>query len=144
MNYPVVMSTPEIEQLFPNVYALPTSFFIDREGRIAQKHVGMLNAVADRDRDAVAGGPDGPMPASSWSTTKTRCASRTPRKRTRFPASISRRFRRTRKRTALQQLNSEQCTCGCGLTVAQCRLDDPTCNVSLPTAQAIVKKITGN
>ena len=43
MNYPVVMSTPEIERLFPNVYALPTSFFIDLEHRIAQKHVGLLN-----------------------------------------------------------------------------------------------------
>ena len=32
-----------IEKLFPNVYALPTSFLIDRDGRIAQKHVGMLN-----------------------------------------------------------------------------------------------------
>jgi hypothetical protein len=46
-----------------------------------------------------------------------------------------------KKARALQQLNSEHCTCGCGLTVAQCRLDDPNCNVSLPTAQAIVKKI---
>jgi len=46
------------------------------------------------------------------------------------------------KALALQKLNSEHCTCGCGLTVAQCRLDDPSCNVSLPTAQAIIKQIT--
>ena len=49
--------------------------------------------------------------------------------------------RRATRSLALQQLNTEHCTCGCGLTVAQCRLDDPSCNVSLPTAQAIVKKI---
>ena len=41
----------------------------------------------------------------------------------------------------LQQLNSEHCTCGCGLTLAQCRIDDPTCAVSLPLAQDLVKKI---
>ena len=35
---------------------------------------------------------------------------------------------------ALKALNSEHCTCGCGLTLAQCRLDDPNCSVSLPVA----------
>ena len=41
----------------------------------------------------------------------------------------------------LETLNSEHCTCGCGLTLAQCRVDDPTCSVSLPIAQDLVKKI---
>jgi hypothetical protein len=44
MNYPTILSTPDIEKLFPPVSALPTSFFLDRDGRLAQKHVGMLNA----------------------------------------------------------------------------------------------------
>ncbi|MFN2456508.1 MAG: TlpA disulfide reductase family protein, partial [Pyrinomonadaceae bacterium] len=44
MNYPTVMSTPEIEKLFPGVYALPTTFILDREGRLAQRHIGLLNA----------------------------------------------------------------------------------------------------
>ena len=44
MNYPTVMSTPEIEKLFPGVYALPTSFILDRDGKLVQKHVGMLTA----------------------------------------------------------------------------------------------------
>ena len=42
---------------------------------------------------------------------------------------------------ALKQLNSEHCTCGCGLTLAQCRLDDPDCGVSLPLAQKLVERI---
>ncbi len=48
------------------------------------------------------------------------------------------------KRTeALQKLNAQPCTCGCDLTVARCRVDDPTCGVSLPLAQQIVKQIAG-
>ena len=43
--------------------------------------------------------------------------------------------------TVLEQLNSEHCTCGCGLTLAQCRIDDPSCTISLPLAQALVKKV---
>src|SRR4051812_34088007 len=44
VNYPVAMMTPEVEKLFPGISALPTSFILDRESRIVQKHVGMLNA----------------------------------------------------------------------------------------------------
>ena len=44
MNYPIVMITPEIERIFSGVSALPTTFVIDREGAIVQKHLGLLNA----------------------------------------------------------------------------------------------------
>jgi hypothetical protein len=39
----------------------------------------------------------------------------------------------------IQKLNSENCTCGCELSVAKCRIDDPTCGVSLPMAKAVAK-----
>jgi hypothetical protein len=42
---------------------------------------------------------------------------------------------------ALQKLNAQGCTCGCDLTVAKCRVDDPTCGVSLPLARQIVKAV---
>src|SRR5205085_12258571 len=44
VNYPVAMMTPEIEKLYPGISALPTSFIVDRESRVVQKHVGMLTA----------------------------------------------------------------------------------------------------
>ena len=47
-----------------------------------------------------------------------------------------------RKAEVLQALNSENCTCGCGLSVAKCRIDDPQCDVSLPVAKKIVAKYT--
>ena len=42
-----------------------------------------------------------------------------------------------RERT-LKRLNEELCTCGCGLTVAQCRINDPSCEVSLPVARQLL------
>jgi len=44
MNYAVAMSTPELGKIFKGVSALPTTFVIDPDGRIQQRHVGMLNA----------------------------------------------------------------------------------------------------
>src|SRR3954451_17987876 len=56
MNYPTVMSSVEIETLFPGVYALPTSFILDRDGKLAQKHVGLLNAsLTDLETRSLAG-----------------------------------------------------------------------------------------
>jgi hypothetical protein len=45
---------------------------------------------------------------------------------------------------ALQKLNAQPCTCGCDLTVAKCRVDDPNCGVSLPIARQIVAQIAGS
>ena len=48
------------------------------------------------------------------------------------------------KRVAtLQRLNEEACTCGCGLTVARCRIEDPSCGVSLPVARRIAAEVAG-
>ena len=58
INYPVVMTTPELEKSFPGVSALPTSFILDRESRIVQKHVGMLTArTTEYETRALAGLP---------------------------------------------------------------------------------------
>lgn len=42
VNYPVVVSTVEVEQKYGGVDALPMSFLIDRGGRIANTHVGLV------------------------------------------------------------------------------------------------------
>src|SRR5262249_52755892 len=39
INYPIVMRTEAIAKAFPGVYALPTSFMIDRKLQVMQKHV---------------------------------------------------------------------------------------------------------
>ncbi|MBM3839549.1 MAG: TlpA family protein disulfide reductase [Verrucomicrobia bacterium] len=40
INYPIVMDDGKTADLFGGVEAIPTTFVIDREGKIAHKHVG--------------------------------------------------------------------------------------------------------
>src|SRR5260221_8589601 len=44
MNYPVAMTTPALAKIFRGVSALPTTFVIGRDGKLEQRHTGMLNA----------------------------------------------------------------------------------------------------
>ncbi len=140
MNYPVAMTTPDMERAFPGVDALPTSFLIDREGRVARKHVGMLNpTVTELEARALAG-------LSVDATITEVDDEKTPHvvnaaQATEIPGIDLSALSPAQKAAALQKLNSDKCTCGCDNTVAQCRLDDPGCGVSLPLARAIVAEI---
>ena len=140
MNYPTVMSSPEIEKLFPGVYALPTSFIIDRDGRLAQKHVGLLNAsLTDLETRTLAGlAPDVEVVYAEDEDKKRLDNAAQANK---IPGIDLAGLTPDKRAEALQTLNREHCACGCGLTLAQCRLDDPDCTVSLPLAQQHVKKI---
>jgi thiol-disulfide isomerase/thioredoxin len=140
MNYPTVMSTPEIEKLFPGVYALPTSFILDRDGKLAQKHVGMLNAsLTEVETKSLAG--LAPEIAVIYAEDETRVRLANAAQANKIPGVDLTGLAGERRDEALKALNTEHCTCGCGLTLAQCRLDDPDCSVSLPLAQDLVKKI---
>jgi len=140
MNYAVAMSTPEIEKLFPGTVALPTSVLVDRDGRIVQRHVGMLTAArTEMETRSLAG------------LTVNATVERIDRaQRLKLPASAQaidipgidlKNLPQDKRTAALEKLNSDGCTCGCDLTVARCRIEDPTCGVSLPLARQIVQQI---
>jgi thiol-disulfide isomerase/thioredoxin len=140
MNYPTIMSTPELEKLFPGIYALPTSFMIDREGRIAQKHVGQLSAaLTETETQVLAGLAPEVAIVNTEDEDKVRLANAA--QANKIPGLDLSVLSSEKRAEALKALNTEHCTCGCGLTLAQCRLDDPDCSVSLPLAQELVKKI---
>jgi peroxiredoxin len=42
INYRVVLGTEQIAQLYGEVDSLPTTFMIDREGRVAAVHIGLV------------------------------------------------------------------------------------------------------
>ena len=147
MNYPTVLSTPEIERLFPGVTALPTTFVLDRDGRLAQKHVGMLDPVrTELEALALSGTAPDIVVTDAEDEDKARLAEVKARvqnaaQANKIPGVNLAALSPEARAKVLQQLNTEHCSCGCGFTLAQCRIDDPSCSVSLPLAEALVKKI---
>ena len=139
MNYPIVMETPELVKAFPGVFALPTTFVIDQDVMMVQKHIGLLNPVlveretrvlAKLDTDAeIERVPDNGQVLLSNAAQATE-----------IPGIELAVLTKDQKTAALKRLNDERCTCGCGLTVAQCRINDPNCEVSLPIAKKIVEE----
>ena len=142
VNYPVAMTTPEIEKLFPGISALPTSFILDRESRVVQKHVGMLTArTTEYEARHLAGLPVNASIEEFDQAQGLKIVNGA--QATTIPGVDLASLPIAKRTEALQKLNAQPCTCGCDLTVARCRVDDPTCGVSLPLARQIVKQIAG-
>ncbi len=140
MNYPVAMVTPALERLFPPMASLPTSYIVDRDGLVVQKYYGMLNAVrTEREARVLAGlspettiervDADKPLGLADASQLR------------RVPGVDLSGLTPEERGEVLQALNEEGCTCGCGMSVARCRVEDPACSVSLPRARQIVDEI---
>lgn len=140
INYPIAMETPELAKVFKGVSALPTTFVIDPEGRIQQRHVGLLNAATTELETQVLSGSmtnvrieriDDPTEAILRNAAQAK----------EIPGVDLTKMSPAARTAALKALNSEDCTCGCGLTLAACRINDPACEVSLPIARALAERV---
>jgi thiol-disulfide isomerase/thioredoxin len=140
VNYPVAMTNPEIEKLFPGIIALPTTFVLDKDGKVAQKHVGLLHAreteatarlLAGLEVNADVKRVEDPAKINSEDVAQIK----------EIPGVDLSKVPDTKRAAVLQALNTDSCTCGCGLTVAKCRMDDPSCTVSPPIAKAVVERV---
>lgn len=140
INYPVVMSSSELRDAFPGVSGLPTSFVLDPESRVAQRHVGILDAATtENETRALAGLPinatvelvDPSQPVGLANAAQAKD----------IPGIDLSGLTAEKRTETLLRLNTEPCTCGCDLTVAKCRIDDPTCGVSLPLARKIAEEM---
>ena len=139
------MTTPELEKAFPGVGALPTSFILDRQSRVVQKHVGMLTArTTEYETRALAGLPVNASIEEVDQSQGLKLDLGNGAQAMTIPGIDLASLPAARRTEALQKLNSQPCTCGCDLTLAKCRVDDPTCGVSLPLARQIVQQIAGS
>jgi cytochrome c biogenesis protein CcmG/thiol:disulfide interchange protein DsbE len=46
INYPIVLAVDRLEHQYPDVTALPTTLIVDRAGRVAARHVGLVERSA--------------------------------------------------------------------------------------------------
>ena len=108
------------------------------------RHVGMLTAaVTEAETRHLAGLPVNASVEEIEKDRPTKLANAA--QTTEIPGVDLKALPKEKRVAAIQKLNDEACTCGCNLTVARCRVDDPSCPVSLPRAKEIVAGIaSGN
>lgn len=140
INYPVVMGSRTIASEYGGVPALPTSFIVNREGRVVQKHVGVFPIdVYDSEIRALLGLPVNATIETFQDTGQ--IFLKNAALATELPGVSFAGLTADQKRAALKRMNSETCTCGCGLTIAQCRINDTNCQTSKQLAANIVQEI---
>ena len=140
MNYPIVMATPKLVADYGGVVALPTTFVIDTHSRIVQKHVGLYPLEAyDRESRALLNMPVD-VPVETF-VDNGQIFLKNAANATELPGVSLKGLTPGQKKTALYRLNAENCTCGCGLTLAQCRINDTECPISQGIAMKVVDEV---
>ena len=142
INYPIVVETKQLTDAFPGIYALPTTFIVGPDLKMMQKHIGQirpsqieletrvlakLSVDAEVEYDAQEG------QASLASNARA----------TDIPGVDLSTLTAEQKTLALKRLNEEACGCGCGMTIASCRINDSTCAVSPKLAEKVLAEVRG-
>ena len=140
MTYPIVMATPELIEAYGGVPALPTSFLIDTQGRVVQKHSGLYPIeFYQREIRSLLG-----MPTDARVETFVDMGQvflKNAANATELPGVSFKGLTPAQKKLALRRLNSENCTCGCNLTLSECRVNDTECPYSGKLAAQVVKEV---
>jgi thiol-disulfide isomerase/thioredoxin len=140
INYPVVMATPQMVSAYGGVTALPTTFVVDPQGRVVQRHLGALDANTTEQEVRYLSGLPVPGRVEHFEDTG-QIFSKNLDKATELPGVDLSGLTPQQKKVALRRMNQETCTCGCKQTVAECVLDDPTCAFSRAQATKIVQEV---
>jgi cytochrome c biogenesis protein CcmG, thiol:disulfide interchange protein DsbE len=140
MNYPIVMGSDTLSEEYGGIPALPTTFVVDTSGRVVQKHMGLYPPeVYDGEIRALLG-MHVDVPVETFVDTGQIFLKNVARA-TSLPGVDFSALSPGLKKIALKRLNSEMCTCGCKMTIAQCRVNDPDCSTSKALAAKIVREV---
>jgi cytochrome c biogenesis protein CcmG/thiol:disulfide interchange protein DsbE len=140
LNYPVAIVDGTVEKLFGGVTSIPSTFVLNPDGKIVQRHVGTLNAArTEQEVRVLASLPTAAQVSVVEDTGQVLKANAA--YATSIPGIDFTGMTPAEKTEALKRMNTEMCTCGCGSTIAGCRVEDPTCETSLPLAKKIVASI---
>jgi thiol-disulfide isomerase/thioredoxin len=142
INYRVAMASDDVVREYGGVAALPTSFVIDAQGRVVQKHIGLNDpSLYERELKAMLGmSQDAKV---EYFDDNGQVFLKNAERATELPGVDLSKLTVEQKSAALRQMNAKSCDCGCGLTLAQCRINDSACRVSLALAGQVVDQISG-
>ena len=139
INYPVAMLTQEIEKSFGAMPTIPVTWVIDPRGQVQQKNHGANPMIVfDTEVRTLLGMPtqikvariDQLSPNGKVGTLN-------------IPGigDELHQLTRAQRQTALSVLNNHSCSCGCDLSLASCRVQDPNCGFSLPQSKQVIAAI---
>jgi cytochrome c biogenesis protein CcmG, thiol:disulfide interchange protein DsbE len=140
INYPIAMASPEVRGAYGGIVALPTSFLVDTEGRVVQKHEGLHDPLLyEIEVRALLGMPI-PARVETFEDTGEIFLKHADRA-LELPGVDLSRLTAEQKQVVLHRFNAESCTCGCNFTLAQCRIYDRGCAVSKGMTSKIVAEV---
>jgi thiol-disulfide isomerase/thioredoxin len=140
INYRVAMTSDEVRRDYGGIAALPTSFVIDPQGRIVQKHVGLNDpTIYELEVKAMLGQRvDAKV---EYFEDNGQVLLKNAERATELPGVDFSKLTAAQKSAALRRMNAESCDCGCQLTLAQCRINDSACRMSLALAAKVVTQV---
>src|SRR5881296_2088966 len=142
INYPVALATNNIRIQYGGIPALPTSFVLDSEGRVVQKHEGLRDPVLyETEIRALLGLPIGNVKVETFEDTG-QIFLKNAERATELPGVDLSKLTPEQKISALHKFNAETCNCGCTFTLAQCRIYDRNCQVSKAATSKIIAALT--
>jgi thiol-disulfide isomerase/thioredoxin len=138
INYPVAIATDELRTEYGGIPALPTSFLLDAQGRVVQKHEGLHDPVLyEVEIRALLGLPIGNVKVDTFEDAGQIFLKHADRA-TQLPGVDLSKLTPEQRTVALHKFNAEPCTCGCQYTLAQCRVLDRNCGVSKAATGKII------
>ena len=142
INYPVAIASPEIRMAYGGIGALPTSFVLDSEGRVVQKHEGLRDPLLYEIEVRALLGMPVPVRVETFEDTGEIFLKHADRA-SQLPGVDLSKLTPEQRQTALHHFNAEACTCGCKFTLAQCRIYDRNCATSKARTEKIIAEISG-
>jgi thiol-disulfide isomerase/thioredoxin len=144
LDYRVAVDNGKISELFGGIIGLPTTFLIGRDGRIYEKLPGAVGAdyFEPSIKSLLATSPNveaknfHPMDGSESAEVETPAEVNSP-----VPGVDVSKLSKVELARYESVLSKQQCTCGCQMSVLQCRKVDPGCATSRQLAQGALKKM---
>ncbi len=138
VNYPVALASDEIRLQYGGIAALPTSFVLDAEGRVVQKHEGLRDPLLyETEIRSLLGLPIGNIKVETFEDTGQIFLKNADRA-SELPGVDLSQLTPAEKTAALHKFNAETCACGCQYTLAQCRIYDRNCQISKAATSKII------